>query len=366
MKNVLFIGPYNSPSGWGEAARRYLKVLAKTGSNLCCHPVYMSGGHINTNFKEIEQNRSKHYDIIIQNVLPHLATRFEGSKNILIADFETNHIGHTGWIEHINMMDEVWVDTAKEVEILRVSGVTIPIIQIIMPVDLEDYNIPLDYSRLGDLDGKFIFYFIGEYSERKNVQALLRAFHREFHYGEEDILLVIKSSYGNSPDNATDLIVHELGDLKSKFRLHPDSCDHLYRNELLITERFSQNELFALHSRGNCFVMPSRGESSCLPVLDALYFNSHCIGTKNTGIETSVGEFKYGLVKSIETPVVCSSPPLKNIYTLRETWQEINILDLQKKIREIYNSMPLTGGREYIENHHSVDKLAAFYSSLVS
>jgi len=365
MKNVLFIGPYNSPSGWGEASRRYIKQLAKCNINLCVSPIYMSNGYQPTEFAEYEQNRSSSYDIIIQNVLPHLATRFHDSKNILLADFETNHIEHTGWLEPINLMDEVWVDTAKEVQILKDSGCTKTVTQTVMPVDIDEYNIPLDDSRLNDLKGRFVFYFIGEFTERKNLKALLMAYHREFHY-TENVLLVIKTSLGNNnPNHITDLAINELGSLKSNFRLYPNQCDHLYKSELLITERFSQNELYAMHKLGNCFIMPSRGESSCLPILDAMYFNSHCIATKNTGMETTVGSNNKYLVKSTEVPVYCEKPPLSNIYTLRETWQEINVLDLQKKMRAAQQSLPASRGDEYIAENHGLDSLVPLYNKLL-
>jgi len=364
MKNVLFIGPYNLQSGWGEASRRYLSVLAKCDINLCCSPIYMSSGTIQTNFHEIEQNKSISYDTIIQNVLPHLATRFHNSKNVLIADFETNHIEHTGWVQHINMMDEVWVDTLREKEILETSGVTIPIKVIVMPVDLSQYNIELNYNKLKDLQSKVVFYFVGEYTERKNVRDLVTAFNREFHY-TDNALLVIKTSLGNlNPNKVTDYAVNDLGELKGNFRIYGD--DSLYKSELLITERFSFNELFAMHSLAKCFVMPSRGESSCLPLLDAMYFNSHCIVTKNTGMETTVGPFNKYLVDSYETPVVCKSPPLPNIYTTRETWQQIDLLDLQKKMRAAYLDFPMSGGKEYISKVHGIDSLVPFYSGLIN
>jgi hypothetical protein len=43
------------------------------------------------------------------------------------------------------------------------------------------------------------------------------------------------------------------------------------------------------------------------------------------------------VVRSTLTPVVTNEPPMKDIYTSGELWANIDILSLQKAMREAYN-----------------------------
>lgn len=363
MKNVLYIGPYRQGDGWGYAAKEYVNILSKCDCNLSIKPVYMSSSidnTYNTLYNALEAVRFNHYDLIIQNVLPHMVEYYPDSKNVAIVDVETHNLAHTAWPRYLNVIDETWVDTAAEVEILKCSGVE-NVKQIHMPFNTDKFQEVNEQPWL-ELKDTFNFYFVGEYTERKNLPALIQAFAREFRQGD-DVQLIIKTSISGMPaKDACSKVQQELSELKSSLRIyHTDK----YISEYIITDRLPEKDLWGLHSVCDAFVMPSRGESSCLPLMDAMYFDNFPIYTSNTGMNTTACNTGYS-VRSNHVPVVCKNPPIRNLYTNREYWKDIDVYDLQLGMRYAFNSRcdRLTNFRKVVE-HNSYDNLKGFYNELI-
>lgn len=337
--NILFLGQYRGPEsdGWSIAARRYLDVLLLTGHNIACLPIYMggSGGQVSKIVERAEQKKFDKIDVVIQNCLPDLMERHEG-YNIGIFFSETLHLENTGWVEKLNLMDELWVSCVQEKRNLIDSGVTVQISIVPVPYKVSTYEAqPL---AVPELKNKFVFYYIGEYNERKNIMALVKAFHREFS-PEEDVTLLIKT---NSPE-----LKKEINEWHDYSRTRKQ-----YIPEVIIDGQVPENFILDIHKTGNCFVCPSRGEGFCLPIMDALYYNNPVLCTDNT-YPVSIFGYDVVPVDSMEVPVDCKHPPLPNIYTGNETWMEINVLDLQQKMRAEYEDTSPCESKERIINNFS-------------
>jgi hypothetical protein len=141
-KNVLFIGPYRQNDGWGEAAKQYIRALIQSKCNLTIKPVYMSmnTGPIPLDLLEYEDNKQDHYDVVIQNVLPHLLDyNGEFGKNIALIYTETSN-WHNGWRSRLNNMDEVWVPSKADCNNLHVSGVDTKAVEMPIPIDVSKFS----------------------------------------------------------------------------------------------------------------------------------------------------------------------------------------------------------------------------------
>ncbi len=335
-KNILFIGPYRSSSGWGLAAKDYIHALAKTGHNLSIKPVYMCNSICDIDYKLVnyEVNKLDKVDIVIQNVLPPLMEYIEGAYNIGLLFVESNHLEHTGWIERINLMDEVWVASTQEKSNLVDSGVNIPINVVPMPINTEKFKAEGQPLQLKELDSSYVFYFIGEYISRKNVDKLVLSFHREFRNNESVSLILKVSKSGMHPQQLAELIRKDLTELKEKMRLYYNS--NLYSPEFIVTDRLNEEELLGLHQRGDCIVIPSSGESLSRPVMEAMSVGNTAIVTDHTGMRDLLNCGVY-LIDSIETPCLVSDPPTPYLYTSNETWFTPDIISLQKQMRRAYN-----------------------------
>ena len=92
----------------------------------------------------------------------------------------------------------------------------------------------------------FNFAFIGEFIERKNLQALIRAFHLEFDF-QEPVNLLIKTSKVELPQ-IQDYIKHVKSGLKIRSR---------YREEIIIAGRLEEKDYVSVLGQCHSFVMPA-------------------------------------------------------------------------------------------------------------
>ena len=200
MSNILYIAPYYNTDGWGEASRGYIHSLINAGHNLTIHPIYYHNNinsEFNDYFSRYESTKYDNYDCVIQKCI--VGDFFYDSrykKNIGITEIETND-----WsacyesIRNINIFDELWVPSNFEKRTLIKSGVKIPIKVISQPLDTENIKSNQDYKLKlpSSIENTFIFYTIGEFIERKNLNALITAFNLAFDYNDP-VSLVIKTS----------------------------------------------------------------------------------------------------------------------------------------------------------------------------
>lgn len=343
MKNILFLGNYKSQSGWGVAAKEYLEALLLTEHNIVARPVFMSNEPLLKPSKKIieaENNRfDKSPDIVIQNVLPDLFEKHEG-YNIGIIHTETRNCNKI-WINKINLLDELWVNSELEKVSLQKDGVVCKISVVPIPVNtknLEKYQRFAEDLQIPELNGKYIFYFIGEHTDRKNILALVQAFHREFDY-HEPVSLLIKTNNQSLKDEVNEW--HKTSRTRSS-----------YIPEIFVAGQVEEKFIYSIHKTAHCFVCTSRGESNCLPIADALFFNNEVICVKGT-YPSDIYYPNAVAVDSQRTPVNTKSPPINHIYTGQEYWFDVDILQLQAEMRKMYenrNNQKTTGKSFIIDN----------------
>lgn len=334
MSTILFVGPYMQSDGWGNAAKEYIRALRLTKHNLTVRPVYlnMQGSYDKFDeFEDLENNVYDRYDIVIQNCLPHQFRRYGGVKNIGLSFFESS-IESTPWPLSINLMDEMWVSSAFEQEILADSHINVPIKVVHMPTDITKYD--KQYPRFDFHNNhEFKFYFIGEFVTRKNLDALIIAFHREFHK-DEMARLVLKTNVVGLDDISTlSYVNNHIRKLKESMSIYPKKDQ--YKSEIIITKFLSIEELYGLHLACDCFVMPSSGEAICIPAFDAIGFGKTPIVNTNTSMGDYVDANGF-LVNSYECPAIDHNRPLPFLYTGKDTWYNIDILSLQSHMRKAF------------------------------
>lgn len=357
--NILFIGPYRQNDGWGLAAKDYLSCLNQIeGHTVSAAPIYMSNNldnDIDPELVGIENTYCDKFDVIIQNVLPNYFERHD-AYNIGIYYSETKNLNKSVFIEKINLLDELWVSSQSEKETLETSGVTCLISVVPIPfnsnlLDSMSNVKPLDIPITKDA---FNFYVVAEYTERKNIEAAVIAFNREFS-NDTNVNLILKTRIQQVNDQQNQQkITDDFLKLKSKLRLY--NRIELYANEILISRPLTYEQVIALHKMGNCLLVPSRGEAYCKPALEALYFGNQVICTE--GIHTcSILQGKCTTAESMEVPIIVNQPPAPHIYTGWETWNEISIIDLQKKMRQAVD-MDSPDTSDWVKHNFSYDAIA--------
>lgn len=336
MSNVLFIGPYRQSCSWGRAAKAYIRAIVKSGANVTIRPIYMGtsiDNKIDPFFLNLEQKKYDKYDALIQNVLPHLLDYNSCfGKNIALFYTETSGWQNT-WPRKLSFMDEIWVPSYADVKNIKGSGIDkVPIKQIPIPLDCDKFL--QTYEPIDNLKGDtFKFYFIGELVERKNVDMIIRAFHSEFDRTEPVELILKINRQGMNVESLTGLMSNLINSIKKDLRIYSKIED--YKQEIVIPDYLPEEVLNRLHISCDCFVMPSSGESWCMPVADALGFGKPALVTSGIGPEDMIPSCSL-LIRSFPESVSVEQTPLEDLYTGSETWHRPSQLDLQQKMRSMF------------------------------
>lgn len=321
---VLYIGHYKDGTGWGDAAKNNILALHKAGVDVVPRAISYKDKDTDTDetILSIEKQSSEGCDVCIQHTLPSNYVYDSNFKNIGYLATECSNFIDSGWTKNINMMDEIWVPSEYVKESCLKSGVSVPIKIAPHCLDLSDFEIQPNSAQIAELKDSFNFVFIGEFSERKNIKALIRAFNTEFSY-KENVNLYIKSS-GTDATKLTDYCET----IKKGLKLGTK-----HKRELIVTGRIRRQDYVSILSQCHCFVMPSRGEGFCIPVLEAMCLGIPSVYTSGMAIE----EFAVGQsVKSKTEPCFGGMESLPTLYTARSHWQEIDVEDLQIKMRSAF------------------------------
>lgn len=333
---VLYVAHYREDSGWGEAARNYILAMDKVGIDVVCRPiVFQNNAILPDRIKELERKSYPKYDFCIQNVLPH---HFEWSNTYkaVIGQFVTETVGirHTSWASKIKMMDGTLfpfnhVPYNQFGLFLKNVGI-IP--HALDTEDLLKKRPPLEINELKD---KFTFYYIGEFNRRKNVGALLRAFHTEFQPNEPVSLVLKMNKPGVSPNQLGSDVNSFCNEIKSGLRLYSNLDS--YNQEVLICHRLSREDLIRLHYTCNCFVTSSFGEASCIPAHEAAVIGNKVVAPSyGPFIDLNSHNSAIYRVQCSLQPVIAAEKTFPGFSTAREKWHVVDVDALGKRMRNAY------------------------------
>ena len=342
---VLYVGVYKDGTGWANAAQNYILALDAAGIDVVPRAVKhnLRYSEVHPRILELEKQSSRNCDVIIQNVLP-IFMEYSGhfQKNVGLYFTETDSIKSSSWPAKLNLMDELWVCNEQMVDAARASGVNRPIRVLPIPCDTQRYELS-EYSAtnsIGELStDRFRFYFIGEVQRRKNLVALLKAFHLEFGVSEP-VDLIIKANLSTHSEQECLIHLNEVvTTVKENLKLYKDISS--YKKETIITKYLDGTSLLDLHKICDCLVSPSFSEAWCIPAFDAMAMGKTPIVNAVGGMKAFVTENNGWLVGNSEEPVFGMKDTFHELYSGRENWWNINISELRKAMRESYENKSL-------------------------
>lgn len=363
---LLYVGINSGCSGYDVACHNYLKSIDKMEIDVVYRHINLHDKQDNREVQHLIDKDEFGCDTLLIHGLP-TSFYYDGrfKKCIGLFAWETDIIP-SNWTKSCNMMDEVWVINKSQAEACFGGGVTVPVRIIPHTFDINKYlqkyeskhpiiqglSKTTNKKQVSDIGGYYInehrfkFYTIGEFNRRKNYAALIKAFHLEFK-PEEPVDLVIKTSKeGFSAQDIMNETIKFCDEMKRGLKLYGNNLNP-YKREIIITDRLSENDIYALHQTCDCFISTSYGEAWNQPAFDAMAFGKTPIVTDCTGFRSfindtnPVGEVYSGtgyLVKCRPEPVfgVLESSP--ELYSGRENWYSIDMLDLMKTMRLVYNN----------------------------
>lgn len=239
-KSFCLANDVDSSSGWGNVAMNLTRSLSKKGYDPRLlgrtfgpvDPYVNSIMHkdIPTDVAAVWHDQPRDY---------WLDSPF--GRNLVILPFETTQIPKT-WVLKINLMDHMMVPCKQNIQMMRDSGVTIPIDLIHWGVDPKKFSL---IERLDD--GVFTFGHMGALSIRKGTDLVVKAFELAFPPTVKDVALRCKTS------------LHHYLFMSKDPRIKVDMT--AVTHEELIKDFFTKSDIF---------VFPTRGEGFGLTPLEAM------------------------------------------------------------------------------------------------
>ena len=221
-------------------------------------------------------------------------------------------------------MDEIWVPSETTKSQTENSGVTTPVKVVPHSLDLTKYKDANRGGKIDELDNNFTFGFVGEFIERKNIKALVQAFHMTFD-PMEPVNLFIKTSKATLNE-----VENYCLNVRNGLKLRKN-----YKKEIVIVGMMENDDYISVLNQVDCFVMPSKGEAFCIPGLEAMALGIPSIYTMFTGMDYLVGQ----PVRSHKTPCFGAMETLAELDTAESTWQEIEVDGLSETMRYMYSHL---------------------------
>lgn len=305
MSKILYIAPVRDFSGYATAARGYVRALHEAGADLAVRAVRYDQADPGTQYvltdleNELMKRSLDDVDIVIQHTTPNEMRPVAGKTNIAVVAWETTRIPDY-WVDKLNKFDMVITFCDASIKAFKDCGVTVPIEKVPHTFDIPSYNLdavdklksPTNPDFPGD---RFVFYNISQFSTKKGIDLLLRAYYGAFHGRGDDALLILKT-YVNMAGRANEQkkLQQYINNVKLGMRLPQDQ----YPPVMLITKTLTDHQVKKLHATGDCYVCPSRGEGWCIPAFDALTHGRQLVTTDWGGM----GEFAYQAKMSGRAP----------------------------------------------------------------
>lgn len=330
--NIQYVGPSLDYSGYGEACRHDIGALLSAGFNITCRiPRYT---HESTDYgplgeivKDLE-NKDLSYKVKIIHTTPDQFLKYkeDDKYNIGRVFWETDKIP-PDFAENCELMDELWTGSEFNAQAIRNAGVTRPIYIIPEAIDAN-----LDIQKIKPFktkaDETFSFYSIFEWTERKNPDALLRAFWSEF-TEKDNVSLVIKTYLDSFSVGKRRDISQAIGAIKSALNLPYYAPVYLYRDLLL------REQVYRFHRSFDCFVSTHRGEGWGIPQMEAMLCGNPVISSDIGGIHEYLTDQEDCLLLPVDMVQVQNTRNTQ-WYLPDQNWGNVKIQDARDAMRQMY------------------------------
>jgi glycosyltransferase involved in cell wall biosynthesis len=326
---ILYLNPFDG-TGYGQAAVHNCRALDSVGVDVVCRRLKYNDSPVDKRIEKLLAKPARGCDIVIQHFLPRDFV-YDGHYSQCIGHFalETDRL-NTSWTDRCNMMDSIWVIN-KQMENDCKKSLKVPTKVIPHAADMQRYQ--QSYPRISEIPSTlFTFYFIGELNRRKNLAALLKAFHLEFDLTEPVQLVLKTNKPGLNPQQCLEATQQYCNEIKKGMKL--GSC----KEELIITDFLSDTDLLRLHSTCDCFVSPSYGEAWGECSFDAMAMGKTPIYTGWGGFCDYLSEESGYPVAAYAEPAFGMMETLDDLYTSRENWFSVFLFDLRQKMRMAYEN----------------------------
>jgi glycosyltransferase involved in cell wall biosynthesis len=189
----------------------------------------------------------------------------------------------------------------------------------------------------------FVFSSVFQWSDRKGVDVLIKAFALEF-ATNSDVSLVLKTYMNKAIKGAQkneDEIFRQLIENINSRLLHLGQRFIPKYKIIIINELLTKKQLNSIYKASDAFILPTRGEGFCLPVAEAISYEKPAI-VPNIGGHLGYMDRKESepfLIDSRMEPCESMTNPIWS--SLYNDWVEPSLKSTREKIRMAYENKSL-------------------------
>lgn len=266
-KDLIWFGPTYSYSGYAMHNRSMIFELHKLGWNIKLLPTekHIPDGLIGKDLLlKLTQNYIQDMEnCICINLIPPPAIGYFSKYTILFSTLESKTV-HRGYLNRCTQFDELWFPCKDNVRSILDTGC--PKQKLFLcpeGVHTGFYNPNVTPTEKYKSD-KFTFFYCGDWSYRKGVDLLIRAFAHAFKPSDNVRLLLLSHYQGNGKQTSEERISAELMDLCQKHNLHSlPQIDFIF-------EHIEDEEMPNIFKCADVGVFPTRGEAWLLPAIQLM------------------------------------------------------------------------------------------------
>ena len=278
---LLFTGPLQDFSGFATASRIFLRTLLQDDNIVVtARALKYDQLDVGQAFKPdawlsaVLARDLQDVDVAIQMTTCNVeAVPIPGILNGLYTFLESSHM-QLSWAAKANEFDFLMVPSKSNAEAMFNSGVVKPIVVCGLPCDEDVYAKQYEPYILEHAGDRTVFYNICQLSNKKGIDALLRAYNAAFWDRPDEVLLVLKTYIQMSGrNNEQEQVKQYIQNIRQRCRIPADRFPPV----LPLVFTMSDDEIHSLHARGDAYVCSSRAEGWGIPVFDALGYGKTVI-----------------------------------------------------------------------------------------
>jgi len=363
VKKIVYCGQFHDLTGYGIAARSYLKsidsyisknddielklysTVIQTDKDLNPEEDALINKYLFSNQNELEEYISSNDYICLWHMptpLPLFADeRFKttvGLNNSLrmIIDssvsnyhlivWETTDIC-TEWKETLKYFKPAGIVTACQFNKDMFNNYNDNVMVVPHPI-VEDHDtyLPQKIDIPFSLDDKFTILTMSQWTHRKGFDKIISAFLMEFEY-DSDVALIVKT-YPSPTHPTPEHIIKDIQIAKSKTD-NPKANSNI----VLITEFLKKEQIKWLFDQSDVYASATRGEGFGLTLFESVINKKPVIAPMHGGHIDYLSDESSYLVEGVYDCCITSDPT----YSQNSLWFECNIISLRKQLRTAYN-----------------------------
>lgn len=373
---------YGKNTGYGRAAHDYLAALAAhTDAELAIVPLGEPDLDREARYRCLDEfvtavDAQAACDVAIYHAPPHVLAKLSAGidrsiKNVAVTTWETRPLP-TALLGRLLQFDAIIVPSRHCEAVMRARvGVALRV-----PHCFDPYDWDSRYLRgrpAGEHTGRFRFYWIGAWCERKNPEGVLRAYLHEFSSKDECDLVMVS----NDCDEAA------VRSLVARSGLRGEDVPSIR----IATHRLSEDELYDLHRGGDCYVSATRAEGWDLGMFEAVIMGNPVIAPVESGGQRDYlwtyphvfpvdswwtpcfGSERRGEITQKDGRYLQrSTVQIPPYVTARQSWHEPSLIALAEHMREIYGNRqreipPFAETRQKLEDEYGYEPVAKQFLS---